>query len=119
MQLDAAVHVIAHIGQMHNSKLVHDPSVFLKCDGSNFYQDAMEAIPLNASEPSGKEVDIRMSVDSDHAQDKVSHRSRSFSLIYVNTVLVVWFSKNHFTVDMSVFSHEFVTMKQGIDALRG
>ena len=46
-----------------------------------------------------------MFVDSDHAQDKVSCRSRSGVLIYVKTALV--------------FGAEFVAMKQGIDALLG
>ena len=79
--------------------------------------DAKEAIPMNAPEPQGKEVDICMFVDNDHARDKVSCRSRSGFLIYVNTALVWWFSKKQSTVETSVFDVEFVTMKQGIDAL--
>ena len=60
-----------------------------------------------------------MFVDSDHAGDKTSHRSRSGFLMYVNTALVQWFSKKQSTVEKSVYGAEFVTMKQGIDALRG
>ena len=60
-----------------------------------------------------------MFVDSDHAGDKVSCRSRSGFLIYMNTALVQWFSKKQSTVETSVFGTEFVAMKQGIDALRG
>ena len=41
---------------------------------------------MNASEPPDKEVDIDMFVDNDYAGDKVSHRSRSGFLIYVNTI---------------------------------
>ena len=58
-------------------------------------------------------------MDRDHAEDKVSCRSRSGFLIYVNTALVQWFSKKQSTVETSVFGAEFVAMKQGIDALRG
>ena len=58
-----------------------------------------------------------MFVDSDHAGDKVSCRSRSGFLIYMNTALVQWFSKKQSTVETSVFGAEFVAMKQGIDAL--
>ena len=47
--------------------------------------DAKEAIPMNAPEPQGKEVDTCMFVDSDYAGDNVSCRSRSGFLIYVNT----------------------------------
>ena len=60
-----------------------------------------------------------MFVESDHAGDRVSCRSRSGFLIYVNTALVRWFSMKQSTVETSVFGAEFVTMKQGIDALRG
>ena len=45
--LEAAIHVIAHVGQRHNSRLVYDPSyqeidhsVSKKCDWSEFYGDA-------------------------------------------------------------------------------
>ena len=46
---------------------------------------------MNALEPCGKEVDICMFVNSVHAGDKVSCRSVSAFLIYVNTALVHWF----------------------------
>ena len=60
-----------------------------------------------------------MFVDSDHAGDKVSHRSRSGILIYVNTALMQPCTKKQSIVETSVFGAEFVTMKHGIDALRG
>ena len=60
-----------------------------------------------------------MFMDSDHAGDKVSCRSRSGFMIYVDTILVQWFSKKQSTVQTSVFGAKFVAMKQGIEALRG
>ena len=81
--------MIAHVGQRYNSRLVYYPSypkidhsVFYKCDWSEFYRDAKEAITVNASELQGKEVDMCMFVDSDHAGDKVSCRSKSGFLVY-------------------------------------
>ena len=59
-----------------------------------------------------------MFVDSDHAGDKVSCRSRSGFLMYVNTALVQWFSKKQSTVETLVFGAKFVSMKHGITALR-
>ena len=59
-----------------------------------------------------------MFVDSDHAEDKVSCRSRSDFLVHVNTALMQWFSKKQSTLETSVFGAEFVTMKQSTDALR-
>ena len=55
--LDSAVHVMAHVGQRYNSRLVYDPSypeidhsVFKKCDWSEFHRNAKEAIHVNAPE---------------------------------------------------------------------
>ena len=42
-------------------------------------------------------------VDSNHVGDKVSHRSRSDFLIFMNTSLVQWFSKKSSKVEDSVF----------------
>ena len=37
----------------------------------------------------------------------------------MNTALVQWSSKKQSTIETTVLDNEFVTMKQGIDALRG
>ena len=52
-----------------------------------------------------------MFVDSDHEGNKVSCKSRSNFLIYMNTALVKWFSKKQSTVETSLFGTEFVAMK--------
>ena len=86
---------MAHVGQRYNTRLVYDPlyseidlSFFKTCDWSEFYRDAKEAICGNTPEPKGMEVVIHMFVDSDHAGDKVSHRSMCGFLINVNTAMV-------------------------------
>ena len=71
---------------------------------------------MNAPKACGKEVDICIFMVS---WDKISCRSRSGFLIYVNTALVQWFSKKQSTVETLVFGAEFVAMKQAIYALRG
>ena len=69
--------------------------------------------------PLGKEVDLRMMVDSDHAGDKLTRRSHTGFLIYCNMALIVWLSKKQPTIETSVFGAEFVAMKHGIETLRG
>ena len=61
--LGAMVHVLAHVGQRHNSRLVYhlsypeaDHSSFKERDWSEFYRDAKEAIPLNA--PGGRYLHV-------------------------------------------------------------
>ena len=90
---------------------------FKHCDWKEFYGDVKEALPHDAPEPLGKDVDLRLMVDSDHAGDKLTRRSRTGFLIFVNNAIVDWLSKKQPTIESSVFGAEFVAMKVGIEAL--
>ena len=125
--LEAAVHVMAYLRQKHNSRLVLDPC-YPKIDQStfnhgaewkDFYGEVSEAIPHDAPQPRGKDVDLRMFVDSDHAGDTKTRRSRTGFMIFVNMALITWLSKRQPTLETSVFGAEFVAMKHGIETLRG
>ena len=52
-------------------------SNFIETNWKSFYGDVKEAIPLDAPEPRGKEVDLRLYVDADHGGDKKTRRSRT------------------------------------------
>jgi len=43
-------------------------------------------------EPLGKDVDLRLYVDSDHAEEKRTRRLRTGFFAFMNTALVQWFS---------------------------
>jgi hypothetical protein len=58
-------------------------------------------------------------VDSDHAGEHFTRRSRTGFVIYLNMAPIVWFSKRQPTVESSVFGAEFVAMKNGIETTRG
>jgi hypothetical protein len=75
-----------------------DLDSFPSFDWTQFYGDVMEAIPSNMPKPLGKEVDIQMMVDSDHAGDKQTGRSRTGFLIYCNMALIIWHSKKQLTM---------------------
>jgi hypothetical protein len=51
---------------------------------TEFYGNVKEAIPLDMPEPLGKDVDVRMMCDSDHAGDQKTRRSRTGFLIFCN-----------------------------------
>jgi len=77
--------------------MVFDPSYpeinqehFQEYDWTRFYGDVEEAIPTDAPTPGGKEVDIRMWVDADHAGDKSNRRSRTAYFIYINSAPIAW-----------------------------
>ena len=124
--LDTVIRIFAYLKNKHNSLMVFDPTYpeiderdFLECDWKDFYGDAKEPIPPNAPDPRGKEVDLRLFVDSDHAGDKTNRRSRTGFFIYMNMAPIAWNSKKQSTVESSVFGAEFCAMKIGIETCRG
>lgn len=75
--LEAVFHLFNYINKRHNARIVFDPSypdidmsLFKECDWKAFYGNVQEAIPPNAPPPRGKEVDLRLFVNSNHAGDK-------------------------------------------------
>jgi hypothetical protein len=83
------------------------------------YGDVKEMIPSDDPVPRGKEVDLRLFVDSDHAGEQFTRHSRTWCIIYLSMAPIVWFSKRQPTVESSVFGAEFVAMKNGIETCRG
>ena len=78
-----------------------------------------EAILPKAPQARGKDVDLRVFVDSDHAGEHATRRSRTGYLLYLNMSPIAWFSKRQATIETSVFGAEFVTMKTAMDTARG
>ena len=50
-------------------------------------------------------------VDADHAGNKVTRRSHTGVLIFLQNALTVWYSKRQNTVESSTFGSEFVAMR--------
>ena len=94
-------------------------NVFKPNGWKSFYGNVKESIPSNAPELGGKDVDLRLYIDSDHAGEQHTHRSRTGFFVFMNTALVQWFSKQQATIETSVFGAEFVAMKIGMESLRG
>jgi hypothetical protein len=75
--LNAALHVMGYLQLKYNSQLIFDPtyphiddSTFQHHNWDKFYGGVQEAIPTNAPPSLGKEVDLCMMADSNHAGDK-------------------------------------------------
>jgi hypothetical protein len=123
--LEAVFHVFSYLGLHQNVRVVFDPTcpavdmgAFIKTDWKSTYGDVKEMIPSDAPVSRGKEVDMRLFVDSDHTGEKFTRRSRPGFVIYLNMAPIVWFSKRQPTVESSVFGAEFVVMKTGIETCR-
>eukprot|EP00804_Cyclotella_cryptica_P021922 CCRYP_000873-RA/>CCRYP_000873-RA protein AED:0.30 eAED:0.30 QI:0/0/0/1/0/0/2/0/372 len=124
--LEEALHVFSYLKSKSNSRLLSDPkepdvgkSNFVECDWSNFYPGMEEALPPNALAPLGKGVVLQMFVDSNHAGDNVSRRSRTGFVIFLNYGMIDWLSKTQSPVETSVFGAKYCPMKHGIENLCG
>ncbi len=124
--LENALHIMGYLQLKHNSRLIFDPTypnidqtACPSYDWMEFYGNVEEAIPPNMPPPLGKDVDLCMMVDSEHAGDKTTRRSCTGFIIFCNLAPVIWLSKQQATIETSIFGAEFVAMKHGIKTLRG
>jgi hypothetical protein len=119
-------HVFAYLKKYDRSAFVFDwtepwldQSQFKECDWKEYFPGAAEAIPPNMPEPRGKSVLTTCFVDADHAGYKLTWRSHSGVLIFVNRAPILWFSKRQATVESSTFGSESVAMRIAIDLIEG
>ena len=91
--LKTLFHMFAFLKNKHNGVMVFDPTV-PEIDTSAFqpqdwtaaaYGDCKEEIPTNAPTPRGIGFTMRAFVDSDHAGDSVTRRSRTGFIIFLNS----------------------------------
>ena len=70
-------------------------------------------------EPLGKEVAIRCFLDADHAGEKLTRRSCSGFIIFLQRAPTCYCSKRQNTVETSTFGSEFMAMKLACEYIRG
>eukprot|EP00980_Cylindrotheca_fusiformis_P017704 scaffold5560_cov98-Cylindrotheca_fusiformis.AAC.1 len=90
-------------------------------DMREMYRDAKEEIPFDMPVPRGNPVTITAYVDASHGVNKVTRRSHTGFIIFVNRAPIQWYSKRQQTVESSAFSSEFIAMKtclESVQALR-
>ena len=81
------------------------------------YPDAEDTLPHNMPEPRGKAVDITCFVDADHAGNRVTRRSHTGIIIFVNQAPITWYSKRQNTVETSTFGSEYVALRIAIELI--
>ena len=124
--LQQVYHIFGYLKNSPRRRLFFDPNhpvisenKFQKFDWEDFYKDAKEEIPLDAPEPRGNPVSIHCFLDASHASDKVTRRSQSGILIFVNMAPIIFYSKRQNSVETSTFGSEFTTCKQGVELIKG
>ena len=123
----SALHIMSYLIIRYNYCLVLDPPYSdinlseFKSDGNwtDFCGDVKEANPHNASKPIGKEIELRMFVDYDHAREKTSRRSHTGYMIFMNISMIYCHTNKQATVVDAFFGAEYVAMKQGVEAMCG
>ena len=129
--LDEALNIVAYLDKIKNSKLVmkSEPMGFLKderlssrfnkdADWFEFYGDVQEEVPSDAPTPLGKPVEINAWVDADHAGDRLTRRSHTGILIFVQSAPIFWYSKRQATIESSTFGSEIVAMRTCLEFVK-
>ncbi len=126
--LEQLYHMFAYLKAHHNSEMVFDPSdvaidltKFEKQDWSSsvYGTDLKEELPSNMPESRGQGFTMTAYVDSDHAGDTVTRRSRTGFLVYLNNSPIHWYSKKQTGIETSSFGSEFLAMKHCTEYIRG
>jgi len=122
--LAEAFHIFAYLKRYSKSTMVFDDTIpmidesaFPSVDWSEFYRDAKELNPPNAPEPRGKDVNMYCFCDADHAGDKLTRRSHSGIILFLNRAPITWFSKKQNTVESSTFGSEFVALRIAVELI--
>ena len=131
--LQALFHIFSYLGAKHNAELVFDPSLPDFIDYDSFpkedWKDSIYATDnddglskmLPDKMPKARGVGFVMSafVDSNHAGDLLTRRSRTGFLVYLNSALIHWHSKKQTLVETSSFGSDFMAMKHVTEYIKG
>jgi hypothetical protein len=124
--LEQVFHIFAYLKNHSRSAVVFDPSVpyfhegrFQKCDWAEFYPGAREVVPPGAPELLGQKVTMSCFVDADHAGCRVTRRSHTGVLIFLNKAPILWYSKHQNTVETLMFGSEFIALKTATEMIEG
>jgi hypothetical protein len=122
--LNELFHLFGYLKSHDRSRIVLDasrPKVdesrFVKQDWTEFYRDAEEPIPPNAPEPRGNAIIMSCFVDANHAGDRVTRRSHTGIIIFLNRAPIIWYSKQQNTVETSTFGSEFVAARITVELI--
>ena len=123
--LQAAFRVFGYLRHTHKKQIIIDPQPL---DWSNFhsdhydtwkefYPDTEEELPPNMPTAKGAKAKITVYVDADHAHDKVTRRSVTCIILFVNGTPVKRISKRQKTVKTSTYGSELVAARIAVETV--
>ena len=125
--LEQIYHIFAYLKKKPKLTLYFDPQEpdidprWFEGDSEDIfkeqYRDAEEQLPDPSMmpEPRGASIGTAAYVDASHAANKVTRRSHTGFVIFMNRAPVIIYSKRQNTVEASTFSSEFIAMKACIE----
>ena len=69
--------------------------------------------------PIGRAFTLRIYVDSDHAGDQITRRSRTGFVVFLNSAPIYWMIKKQGSCETSTYGSELVAMKQATEFVKG
>ena len=81
--------------------------------------DCKETAPRDMPKAKGNALQMTCFVDSDHAGDVVSRRSRTGVLIMCGMAPILWHSKKQGSIETSSFGSELAAMKTAVELVEG
>jgi len=124
--LDQVFHIFGYLKRNKRSSIIFDEqrvawneADFLEHDWTDFYCNVKEVLPPNAPSPRGNPVQMNCFVDADHAGNRITRRSQTSILIFLNRAPILWYSKAQNIVETSTFGSEFTAMRIAVELLEG
>ena len=119
------INLFGYLKTRPDGKIICDPQypdhtkhmMNTKVDWSDFYPDAEEELPPDMPVPYGPKARITCYVDSDHAHCRVTRRSTTGILLFVNNMPVRWVSKRQKTVESSTYGSELIAARIATDLI--
>ena len=125
-RLDSLYEIIAYMRKKLKSCIAFDPDEpDVNKDTFNdmavlddFYANAEELLPPKMPKEWGKTMSMHFFVDSDNSRNKVTRRSHTGFLIYLQNAPIIWFSKRKNTVEISYFGSKFLAMRIAVERIK-
>jgi hypothetical protein len=123
--LGAIFHLYAYLKKYPRSKMVFDPTkmdwdAHPDCDWSDFYPIDKTVLDIpGMPKPLGDSIQTTCFVDSDHAGDVATRRSRTGVLIFCNRAPIVIYSKKQGSIETASFGSELSAMKTATELVGG
>ena len=129
--LEEEFHVFAYLKKHMNSEIVFDPTttevdmdIFQKKDCSfSVYsspgEELKEEFPPKIPEPLGLQFFMKVFVDSNHAGESLTRRSRSGYICFLNIAPIYWLSNKQTSCEASNFESGFFATEKAMKYTRG